>query len=241
MRRLEKVASWNVDENCRKNPAEQERHKHTLDKDSILNLSQRRLLNPDLTIKDLAHDIPLLILNNPRLVLVRLARPSRIQARLLALGFRVLEELPWAQVTVVHAVENDTHALIRSDEGSDSDNPEKSGNGSDATWSCRKREEDGPEEPSDDEEDSETASEDDASAVTVADGPADEVWVGLAAERGLNCLVDVAEGGWVGGVLQSLQEDDALAGGEVELAGGILNDVSANDTVHLLAERLNGD
>ena len=79
------------------------------------------------------------------------------------------------------------------------------------------------------------------SAIAVADGPADEVWVGLAAERGLNCLVDVAEGGWVGGVLQSLQEDDALAGGEIKLAGGIFDNVGANDTVNLLTEWLNGD
>ena len=138
-------------------------------------------------------------------------------------------------------MKDDTHALIRSDESSDSNNPEERGDGSDATWSCRKRKEDGPEETSDDEEDSEAASEDDASAIAVADGPADEVWVGLAAERGLNCLVDVAEGGWVGGVLQSLQEDDALAGGEIKLAGGIFDNVGANDTVNLLTEWLNGD
>lgn len=138
-------------------------------------------------------------------------------------------------------MKDDTHALIRSDEGSDTDDPEECSDGSDATWGCRKREEDSPEETGNDQEDAEAASEDDAGAVTVTDGPTDEVWVGLAAERGLDRLVDVAEGGWVGGVLQGLQEDDALAGGEVELAGGILDDISTDNAVNLLAKWLDGD
>lgn len=138
-------------------------------------------------------------------------------------------------------MKDDTHALVPSDKGSESNHPEERSDGSDATWSCRKCEEDGPKETGDDQEYAEAASKDNASAVAVADGPADEVWVGLAAEKGLDRFVDVAEGGWVGGVLESLQENDALAGREVELTGGILHDVSTDNAVNLLAEWLNGD
>lgn len=138
-------------------------------------------------------------------------------------------------------MKDDTHSLISCDESSNSNDPEEGGNGSDAAWGCGKREEDGPEEAGDYEEDAQATSKDDACTVAVTDGPADEVWVGLAAKRGLDCLVDVAEGGWVGGVLQSLQEDDALAGGEIKLAGSVLDDVSTDYAVNLLTEWLDSD
>jgi hypothetical protein len=44
------------------------RRQQRLDKDGILNLAKRWLLDPDLAVKDLAHDIPLLVLGHPGLV-----------------------------------------------------------------------------------------------------------------------------------------------------------------------------
>ncbi len=65
--------------------------------------------------------------------------------------------------------------------------------------------------------------------------------MGLAAEGGLDGLEDVTEGGWVCGVLECPQENETLTGGQVELAGGVLDNVGADDAVDLFAEWLDGD
>ena len=47
-----------------------QRAQHGLQKDSILNLPQRRLLDPHLAVKDLAYEVAPLVALDPRLVLV---------------------------------------------------------------------------------------------------------------------------------------------------------------------------
>lgn len=205
------MSTRHVDENRRQNTAKQKGRKHRLDENRVLDLSQRRLLDPDLTIKNLADHIALLVLDNPRLILIGFASPGRIHRCLLALGLWVLEELPWAKVAVVHAVKNNAHALIGCNQCRSTKDPEESGDGTETTLLLGQGQENGEEETGEDEENAEAAGEDDAGAVAVADGPADEVWVGLAAEGGLDGAVDIAEGGRVGGVLEGLQKDDALA------------------------------
>lgn len=44
-----------------------------LNEDGVLNLSKGWLLNPDLTIKDFTDDIALLVLGDPRFILVAVA------------------------------------------------------------------------------------------------------------------------------------------------------------------------
>lgn len=208
--RLKEVSTRHVDENRRQDTAKQKRSKHRLDENRILDLSQRRLLDPDLAIKDLSHNIALLVLDNPWLILVRFSSPSGIHRCLLTLGLWVLKQLPWAEVAVVHAVEDDTHALVSSNQSGSTKDPEESCNSAETTLLLGKGEEDRDEETGEDEEEAEGTSEDDTSAVAVADSPADEVWMRLAAKGGLDGAVDVAEGGWMGGVLKSFQEDDAF-------------------------------
>ena len=75
------------------------------------------------------------------------------------------------------------------------------------------------------------ADEEDAGFVAVADGPADEVGVGLAAEGGFDHVFDEGEGGRVGGVLEGVEDGGAVAVGEVEFSGGVGGEVVGDDAV----------
>lgn len=100
------------------------RAENCLQEDSVLNLAQSWLLDPDLAIEDLADDVPLLVLSDPRLVLVAIARCMRRETVIrvvldvnasfwFVIGY---EQLPGTQMTMVHAVENDAHSLPGSDQ-----------------------------------------------------------------------------------------------------------------------------
>lgn len=67
--RLEEVASRNGAEDADCNTAEDERTKDRLDEDSILDLAESGLLNPDLAVEDLADDVALLVFGDPWLIL----------------------------------------------------------------------------------------------------------------------------------------------------------------------------
>ena len=103
------------------------------------------------------------------------------------------------------------------------------------------RQQNSEEETGKDQEDPETSRKNHASAVTIADSPADEVRVALTTQRRLDGAVDVAEGGGVGRVFQGFEEDDALAGGEVEFTGCVFDDVGADYAVDFFAEGLDCD
>ena len=89
--------------------------------------------------------------------------------------------------------------------------------------------------------DTETTGKDNTRAVTVADGPANEVGVSLAAKRPFNSGRNIAPCGGVSGVGESMEERRAFSARKVKLAGTTISNVDADDTVDLVAERLNGD
>jgi hypothetical protein len=80
-----------------------------LHENCVLNLPQRRLLNPDLAVDDFAEGIPLLVPDHPRLVLVAVAKPKTVERALacngnsgLVLVLEVLgEQLPGTDVAMV--------------------------------------------------------------------------------------------------------------------------------------------
>lgn len=59
-----------------------ERAKESLQENRVLDLSQGRFFDPDLTIKDFANDVAPLVLRNPRLIFVAVRRIARIKGGL---------------------------------------------------------------------------------------------------------------------------------------------------------------
>ncbi len=84
--------------------------KQSLHEDGILDLTKSRLLNPDLSVEDLADDIALVVFSDPRLIFVAIGRPQAVERILFGIVGRrlilVAEEFPGAEMTMVHAMEN---------------------------------------------------------------------------------------------------------------------------------------
>jgi hypothetical protein len=184
---------------------------NSLQEDGILNLAKGRLLDPDFTVKDLADDIALLVLGNPGLVLPTVGGVMRHngieRVRLHLIAGRVVvgrEQLPGAHVTMMHAVQNDAHALPSRDERGDAEKKSDDGEHAPCSASAAEGNDGGSHDTSNDATNAETTSKDDARTVAVTDGPANEVGVSLEAEGPFNCLDDVAESRRVSGVLESM-------------------------------------
>jgi hypothetical protein len=244
---LEEVASGNCAEDTDSNTADDERTEDGLDEDGVLNLAQSGLLDPDFAVEDLADDIALLVPSDPRLVLPRVAGSVRAdgvcRVLLCVVALRLVvgrEELPRSQVAVVHAVEDDTHALPGSNERGDADDEANQGKNPPGTTSTAQSEEDGDNETGNNATDAQTTRKDDARAVAITDRPANEVRVSLATQRPLDCSDDILEGRRVSGVLQSMKQPTALLGRKVELARSTVGDVDRDDAVDLLTVGLNG-
>ena len=72
----------------------------------------------------------------------------------------------------------------------------------------------------------------------VAEGVADEVWVGLVAEGGVEHFLDRGEGGWVGCVFEGAQDGGAIVVREVQLPRGARGEVVVDDPGDLGAQWL---
>ena len=110
---LEQIAMRHSAEHASDDGRNNKRAKDSLKEDGILDLAQRRLLNPNLTIKDLADDVSLLVLCDPWLVLVAVAAGKAVHRFFLDLNglaarfvVAISEQLPWPQVSVVHTVQD---------------------------------------------------------------------------------------------------------------------------------------
>jgi hypothetical protein len=79
----------------------------------------------------------------------------------------------------------------------------------------------------DDAFDAKAADEDHAGFVAVADGPADEVGVGLGAEGGVGDPEGRVEGGGVGGMLEGVEDVGAVFVGDIQFSWGVVGDVVA--------------
>lgn len=144
-------------------------------------------------------------------------------------------------MSVVHAVQDNAHSLPSSDEGGDADEESDEGEDTPGPTSAAEGDENSGDEASDDTCDPEPTSEDDAGAIAIADGPANEVGVGLPTQRPLDGGSHLPEGRWVGRILQSMEQGGALLGREIELARTTIGNVDGDDARDLLSVRLNGD
>lgn len=66
--RLKEVSVRHGAENTNEDGRQDESAEQTLDEDGVLNLAQRRLLNPNLAIENFADDVALGVFGDPRLV-----------------------------------------------------------------------------------------------------------------------------------------------------------------------------
>lgn len=224
---------------------------HGLHKDGVLDLPQRGLLDPDLAVKDLADNVALLVLDDPGLILVAVAAAERVKrplahaAAVLAHHLNValvrLEQLPRPHVPVVHAVEHHTHALVRRHQRRHPEHPADGAQGPIATPGRGQGQHYRGRQSDHDQGHAQGPREEDTRRVAVADAPADEVGVRLPPERVLHRPGHGTECAGVCRVGESVHQDVALARGEVELSGGVLDNVVCNDAVDLFAEGLDGD
>lgn len=245
---LEEVALGNSTKDTDSHARDEKSTENGLDEDRVLNLAKSRLLDPDLTVKDLANKVALFVACNPWLVFVRIARCVKFYA-LGRLGFDLFglqfivrgKKLPRSEMSVMHAVQHHTHAFPCCDQGGDADEKTNQRHDTPCTTSTAKSENDCSNETGDDAADTETTCKDDTGTVAVADGPANKVGMCLATKRPFDRRDDVVEGRWMCRVLESMQQRSVLLGREVQLARSIIGNVDGDDTIDLFSVRLDGD
>jgi len=226
------------------NASDDEAGEDTLNEDGILNLAEGGLLNPSLTIKDLSHDVALLVLCDPRLILVRICTLKTVHALAFELHRLVLfvgEEFPRSKVAMVETVQDDTHAFPGSDECGDAKKEQWEGECTPAAIDAGECDEKANDDSTDDARNAEDARKEDAWRIAVADCPADEVGVSLASQGIFNSRKNMTKGRGMCRVLKSVQKSGALLGGEVKLSRAAVGNVDCDDTVDLITERLDGD
>jgi hypothetical protein len=167
----------------------------SLIKDSIMQLTQCRLLDPNLLIK------------NPQLALL----VRRILPRLI-----VPEEFPRTQLTMMHPMKHNTHTITRSRRGSSANEEEWEGKHAPTTANAIADAEEGLEETEDDGEGAEEMRKPDAWGVAVADYITDEVGVRGAEEEVPNVVVDEFKDGGVGAFAGRLDGAGSQGGREIE-------------------------
>lgn len=142
---------------------------------------------------------------------------------------------------MVHAVQDNTHALPGGNQCSDTNEPANERKHAPAATSRGKSDDDVGDETSGDGEDTEAASKDDTRAVTVADSPTDEVGVSLLAEGELDGGDYIAESRWVGRVLQRMEKSLLLARRKIEFAWCVVCNVDSDNAGDLVAVWLSSD
>lgn len=104
------VAFWERAKNSHGDGSDDQPASEGLTEDSVLDLPKRRLLDPDLAIKDFADHVTFLVFGNPGFVFVTIGAAESVE-RTFAHIHRVPvvvfgKKLPWAEMAVVHAVED---------------------------------------------------------------------------------------------------------------------------------------
>lgn len=144
-------------------------------------------------------------------------------------------------MAMVHAVENDTHALVRGDKCADTQDQSDGRQGAVASAELAEREKNSHDQTPDNRADAKRAGKEDAGRIAVAYGPAHEIWMSLSTERGVDRFEESSESTGVGGVGERIDCRLLLPGGKVELSRRPFPNVSCNDPVDLFAEWLNRD
>ena len=104
------VAFWERAKNSHGYGSDDQPASEGLTEDGVLDLPKRRLLNPDLTIKDFANDVTFLVFGHPGFVFVAIGAAESVEGTFAHLhrGPVIVfgKKLPRAEMAVVHAVED---------------------------------------------------------------------------------------------------------------------------------------
>lgn len=242
---LEEVPARDSNEDSCENTSPDDSTDHRLHENGVLDGAEGRLLDPHLTIKDLAHNVALLVLDNPRLVFVAVARAEGLETRLvmveLALCVAVCKQFPWSDVAVVHAMQHHTHSFIGRDQSGNAKHQTNGGYGTVTTAGLAQSEDDSRGKGQENQAHTKTPCEEHASGIAIADCPANKVGVCLAAESILNDSSNAAECRRVGGVSKRGEQNLPLPRREVELAWCVLSNVCCDDADNFGPEWLDGD
>ena len=179
----------------RHHASEKRSNRKSLIKDSIMQLTQRRLLNPNL------------LLENPQLALLF----RRILPCLL-----IPEEFPRTQLTMIQSMKHNTHAIRRSRRGSSANEEKWEGKHTPTTIDAIADTEEGLEETKDDGEGAEEMGEPDTWGVAVADDVADKVGVRGTEEEVPNMVIHGFKDGGVGAVAGCVDGAGSQGGREIE-------------------------
>lgn len=159
----------NSDKNSSQNNAQKNRCKKRLNKNGILDLSQCWFLDPNLAVKDFAHNIPVLVLDDPQLVFIAVLSSKRVKATLVRfLPIILHEKFPRSDMTVVHAMQDNTQALVCSNQSADAQNPRDGGHSTVTAVKLAKSNRDGNGKASNYKKYSKEAGVQDAGGITVA-------------------------------------------------------------------------
>lgn len=138
-------------------------------------------------------------------------------------------------------MENDAETFVRGHADRDADEKERRDEKSPPSRCSREHEEDAEDKASDDMANARVANKEDPRLVTITDRPANKVWMGLAAEVGFNHVSDQRQGGWVGGMLEGVQDSGTCSVGQIQFARGVRSQIMADDPIDFCSERLDCD
>jgi len=141
----------------------------------------------------------------------------------------------------MHAMKDNAHALPSSNQGGYANHEADERKKTPAAACAAQGDENGGSEASDNTGHAQTTCEDDTRAVPVANGPSNEIGMGLATKGPLNSRDDVTESGWMGCVLKSVEQTTTFLGGYVELTTTAIGNVDGDDPVDLFTIRLHGN
>lgn len=124
-------------------------------------------------------------------------------------------------------MEDEAEAFVGGYDGAEADEPEEEGKDTVPARGVGEGEDCGDDEAGGDALHAEAADEEHAGFIAVADGPADEIGVGLAAQGDVGDLEGGVEGGGVGGMLEGVDNVGAVFVGEIQFSWGVVSDVVA--------------
>lgn len=104
------VAFWDRTEYSHGDRRDDQRASKSLHEDGVLDLPKSRLLDPDFAIKHFADDVAFLVFGNPWFVFMTIGAADSVEGTFAQIQGRFVvifgEKLPWAEMAMVHAVED---------------------------------------------------------------------------------------------------------------------------------------
>lgn len=237
----------------------------TLDNYTVLKQTNRLILDPNLAGEDFSDQRSSFVLIHPQLVPVAIGGAEGVE-RDVALGLMrhavdvirgqtgliisnietadgstVAELLPRTEAPTASGVNDHAEAFVGCYANRESNEEEWSDEEAPPSGFSRKGKNDSKDEAANDMSDTRVSDKENARLVAIADGPPNEVGVGLATEVGFDQVSDRREGGRMRCVLEGMKHGATGPIGEIQFAWGFGGKVVADHSIDLGSERLDRD